>query len=1816
MIARLFVSLIAIALFPNAIQAQDNPIPERRMIYESDVDYYGGDLRSIFDTTKNLCERTCLQEQSCQAFTFNTRAAACFLKTDIQRRDTYEGAMSARIAVSDPALVARAESRIGTLDFLREGQLNAASQQSLELARAFPDNGQTVEALLNNARSNSNRVTALFYAARAVVIGDSAAAWAELAGKSLALKDSKSREVGRARGYVVDAAINAYLRADQPAEQAQDLFLLAQGLEWNNQGRTSIDALRLAADLSPRQDIEEALDRAVRLFGFRVTGTNVDSNAQSPRICVTFNEKLIASGFEYAPYVNMEGANLAVEPSGNDLCIEGVEHGARVSFTLREGLPAASGETLYKSIEQNHYVRDREPQVRFAGRAYVLPKSPDAAIPVVTVNAEEVELSIHRITERNLVQAIFQDLIGSPLQTYQARQIDNNWGEAVWTGIGEVENTLNADVTTAMPIGDAVNAFEPGIYAMTATIEGVKQNGSPATQWFIVSDLGLSTMSGNDGLHVSVRGLSDALPRAGVTAQLVARNNDVLGDAVTDADGYAVFPAGLTRGVGGNSPGLITVRDGADDFAFIDLTEAGFDLSDRGVEGRSAPPPVDVFLSTERGAYRPGETVFATVLARNPQVVAIPTLPLTAVVMRPDGVEYSRTVLPDQGAGGRSHRVKLPDAAVRGTWRMRIYADTDAPALTETSFLVEDFVPERIDFTLEMPEGPVALNETHFLNVDARYLYGAPGADLSIEGELRLSPASSLAGFEGYNFGPHDASSRVYYGGLDGPDSTDETGNATLPLSFPDVEDVTRPLEMTAIVRLADASGRPVERSLTRPVAPTTTMIGIKPLFEGAAEEGAIARFNALAVGPTGAQVALGDVNWELARVHRTWQWYSLNGSWRYEPIVRRERVANGTLQLSADGVEVIEAPVEWGGYELTLSSTDGGYTLSSQMFYAGWYSASGGADTPDQLQVSLDKETYAVGDTARVLIEARDPGQVIVNVLSDGLITTRSQAIEAGATEIELPVTEDWRPGVYVMATHIQPLDTRAGRNPSRAIGLGWVAVDPGASKLDVAFTSPDTSTPRGPLVAELQVQGVQPGQEVYATIAAVDLGILNITAFQSPAPVEYYLGQRELGMDIRDVYGRLIDGMQGNRGKLRSGGDDTASGSKSPPPTQDLVAFFEGVVKADETGKVTASFDIPDFNGTVRLMAVVWSEQGVGEAQQDVIVRDPVVVNASLPRFLAPGDRSRLLLELANIDGGDGVFDLSVQGQGGLPVSSRQSITLSAGERTSVSVPLRGGVVSDDSAVTVNLTLPTGKILTKKLRLAIVANDPIISRQSRFELSAGGEIAFTDDIFAGLQQGSGDAVLSAGPLARFDAPGLLSALSIYAYGCTEQTTSKALALVYFNQVAAKLGGPQRANINTRIAQGIERVLGNQGRDGSFGLWSSSSDRDLWLDAYVTDFLSRARAEGHTVPDRAFEQALDNLQNSVNSAGDFEDGGEGIAYALYTLAREGRASMGDLRYYADARADNFATPLAKAQIGAALAAYGDPGRADSMLRQAVQQVRSRQAERNRWRADYGTYLRDDAAVLTLAIEAGSNAVDKADLADRLVRARSTRRYFSTQEQLWSLLAARALTSDTTVNDLTLNGQPVEGPLVETLTAAGLAGTPVTLGNFGQRDTDVVLSVFGVPETPEPAGGNGYSITRAYYDLEGNTVDPAQVTQNQRLLTVLTVIPERETEARLMVTDPLPAGFEIENPSLIRAGDISALSWLELEDYARYTEFATDRFSAAVDWSGSRRFQLAYLVRVISPGEFHHPAASVEDMYRPAYRARSETGHVTVLAAQ
>ena len=1134
---------------------------------------------------------------------------------------------------------------------------------------------------------------------------NNASTWLELARTVRQIQPRNEPERTLLLDRATTATYIAYQRTQNRTEEAEALALLGRTLADRKMWRPALDAMRIALDERETSDLRGEYERLRLQYGFRMLDYSVNSDAVSPRACFQFSEDLLGGRTDFSPFVAVAGIDKpAISAHDKQLCVEGLKHGERYAVTLRAGLPSAVKETLPKTAEFTIFVRDRQPFVRFSGKAYVLPRTGQRGIPVLSVNSSTAKISIYRIGDRNLLDTVLGYEFQRNLGTYAAERLGNEQGVKVWSGELKIEPKLNTEVVTAFPVEQAVGTLEPGVYAMTATPKEAPPNdyGALATQWFIVSDLGLTAYNGHDGIDVFINSLATTEPRGEIQVRLIARSNEVLATKQTDKDGFVHFDAGLARGEGGLSPAAI-VASAKDDYAFLSLKSPAFDLSDRGVGGRSVPSGLDGFVYTERGVYRSGETVHVTSLLRDARGAAAEGSPLTLIMARPDGVEYRRALVADQGLGGRGWSVPLVASAMSGTWRVSAYTDPKGSPIGETSFLVEDYVPDRLEFDLKSDATAISPKAPAVATVDGHFLYGAPASGLGLQGSVTIAAAAEREGFAGYSFGlADDEVTAVRQDLADLPD-TDAQGKASFDVKLDKVPVTSRPLEAKITVSMADSGGRAVERNITLPVTPDAPMIGVKPAFSGRSlADGANADFDVELVSPDGKLMAKSGLHYELLKVETSYQWYRQNGQWDFEPVKRTERVANGVIDVAADKPAKLSLPVKWGRYRLEVSTPGQDGMLTSVNFDAGFYAESS-SDTPDLLEVALDKPDYKSGESMNVAVTARTAGRLTLNVFTDRLVATKTEEVKAGTAGLTMPVGDDWGTGAYLVATLRRPLDAPAERMPGRAIGVQWFSIDRTAHTLPLSLDLPATIRPNSTLDVPVRVAGFKPGEEARVVVAAVDVGILNLTHYKPPAPDNYYLGQRRLVAEIRDLYGQLIDGMQGANGQIRSGGDAGAELSGSPP-TQAPLALYSGVVKVGDDGVAQVQFAIPAFAGTVRVMAVGWSKNKVGRATGDVIVRDPVVLTATLPRFLRTGDRGAMQLDLDNVEGAAGDYQLTISGEGPIKLDGDkpQTLKLAAKQRMHVAVPV-AAAGAGPSTLKVSVSGPDGFALERSYALDV---------------------------------------------------------------------------------------------------------------------------------------------------------------------------------------------------------------------------------------------------------------------------------------------------------------------------------------------------------------------------------------------------------------------------------------------------------------------------------------------------------------------------------
>ena len=1597
-----------------------------------------------------------------------------------------------------------------------------------------------------------------------------------------------------------------------------------------------IGSIANEGELSP--DLATAASNRTGPPPLEVEDVMVHGNSDRPRACVAFSEPIDTSGpTAVEAYLLLEPeADAGVSVRRNLICIDGLAHGRDYELTLLEGLPGrraalGGGRTLRLSIP------DRSPAVRFPGGGFVLPRLDAAGLPVETVNVETLAVRIHRVDERALTIEIREGIVFRPLRGRRMKLIADEWGELVWQGDLAIDDVANTAVRTAIPIPATIGVPAPGIYAASVLDRRKLDNGANsrdwATQWFIVSDLGLTGYRGVNGLAVTVRSLGGGRSVAGAVIELYARNNTRLGRALTDGNGLARFEAGLLRGSGGNRPRLVVART-AVDFAFIDLERGTLDLSDRGVAGRPTPGSLDAYVYTDRGIYRPGETVHAVALLRDAVAVAVPEVPLTLRVLRPDGIEFAREVVADAGEGGHPLSITIPANAYTGRWTVEARADPTVPAIGAATFLAADFVPPRIELDVRaVPERFAPGDGEARARIEAAWLYGGAAAGLKGELDLRFSAARDPFGLaNGFEFGLVEEQ-------IDGASpgeavfTTGDDGRASVPLDLSALPATSSPVEVAVRARVFDIGGRPVGRNATVTVLPTPILIGVRPGFEGYVRAGETARFEVAAFDREGERVALEGLEWSLVRESYDWRWWEDDDRLRYRGFMWDEPIAGGSLETGAGELARIERTVDWGRYRLEVRDPKGGAETSIR-FRAGWGGRFAGAgDTggpPDQVTVRVSAERFAPGEAATVFIDPPFDAEVVVAVMDEGVRAMRFATVPQGGGEVTLEVGKDWAPGVYVVATAYGAPDARAPSIPQRAVGAAWMAVDRSGERLKVSIDAPAEIEPGQTVDVAVEVAGAAgagEGGRAFVTLAAVDDGVLRLTRYTAPDPTSHFRGQRGLGVRIHDLYGRLIDASGARPGDVRSGGDRRGrrSGDGLDARSSRVVSLFSGVVPVTG-GVATVPLAIPDFNGRLRLMAVAWSSDGVGEAEAVMVVAAPLVADLALPRFLAPGDEALGSLAAENRAGPAGSyrFELAADGPVSVAPPAVRWVDLERGERFDAGFRLRAADALGVARVTLRITRPDGAVRERVRDLAVRAPTHLVTERLVLDLPPGDTYRIEPTLVDGFLDGDVAVSLVAGTAPSIDPAPLLRELSLYPYGCAEQLTSIALPMLYVERLNAGIGAIDlsAAQLASRIRTAIRRLAAMQRRDGDFGLWSWHDSGSTWLTAYVMDFLTRARGLGHFVPeptlDRGFAaltEALDYGRRSNHDA---------VAYALYVLARSGVGDAYALAYVADRLKRERLDPAGRALLAAALAALGDAVRAHEVFGT----LEGDDGPGSDY-AIYGSPLRDAAMVGALMAEsglaspAGTLAIAEALSAEYQPSATDlgTGRRFrtSTQEKAWLVVAAAAMRGDApapatlALGDREMTG---DGALHHSLAWPPPAGG-IVARNPGDAPLYLSLSWSGYPEASAPAEEHGFRVRRHVRDMDGGPIRTDSLHQHERIVVELVVESTgREGPAQALVVDLLPAGLELEDAWLEGSLDAGELAWLtESGDLAvpARIELRDDRFVAALDIApDDATARVAYVARAVTPGSYVVPAPYVEDMYRPALFGTGEAGRLEV----
>ncbi|MFC3231180.1 alpha-2-macroglobulin [Marinibaculum pumilum] len=1625
-------------------------------------------------------------------------------------------------------------------------------------------------------------------------------------------------------------AVEAADRSGDGAARAAAYGALSDALaverDWSHAAAALRAAQAAAGDPKLRED---RLDWLEAQYLMRVEQVQVLADQSIPEACIRFTRPLAQPlPLPAQDYLRLEdGGPVSVSAGPAGLCIGGLQHGESYRAVVRKGLPQADGPALAADEDVAFTVDHRPAAVSFPTGPYVLPTARAPAVDLRSVNVSKVALRLMRIADRNLVNRLREGL-HNPLYGGQVDELAAESGEQVWRGTMELADPPDEEQRTAVPLAEMMPAPQPGIYVLLAANaddpEQLEWSWTDwAAQWIVLSDIGLASYQGSDGLHVVARSLRSAEPMPGVELRLVSRNNQVLDRVATDADGYALIAPGLLRGSGGNRPAALYAAAAAEgDFTFLDLTGPALELAERGVAGRPAPGPVDAYLYSDRGVYRPGETLPVNLLVRDRDGLALPGMPVVLKLTQPDGREAARQTAVSGSLGALRADFPLAQASQTGQWTVTAHADPAADPVGSLQVTVEDFVPQRIALTLDSAAAAIRAGETVTVKATGEYLYGAPAADLPVKGTLTLqADPAPFPGLPGFRFGlvqdPYSPERRSL------PEvRTDAAGHAELPLLLDSLPDAAQPLQARIAVSLFGEGGRPVSRSLTLPVRAERPSIGLKPGFaDGQVAEGQAAGFEVALVDGAGEPVAGRDleVSWIAEDVDYFWYWE--DGRLRFRETVRDRVVESSALSVGGDGRATVSQRLPWGRYRLEVADRGAG-AASSLRFQVGWGVTPSLPDTPDALELSLAPRDAGTGPV-EAFVKAPFAGVVEVMVVNDGLRYRRTLPLPASGAHVSIPVQADWGVGAYLLATAYRPEaggDDRTARGPSRAMGAAWFPIGTASRRLGVSLDPPEVARPGTEVTVPLQVTaaaGTALPQEMRLAVAAVDEGVLQLTDFTSPDPADHFFGQRRLAMDVHDLYGRLIAPATGMRGNPRSGGDGGGNLDGVSVQTVKVVHLYEGPVTPGPEGRAQVTLALPDgFNGRLRLMAVAWSRAAVGAGSAALTVRNPVVSSLILPQFLAPGDEAEALLSLDNVEGGDGTYTATVTAEGAVAVLDGGQLEqrIAAGGRVRHRVTLSGTSVGT-GRLALRLTSPGGIDIAQDWEIAVRPAQPWQSERRSLQLAAGESFTSTTAAEAGMIAGTARIDLSISPVPDVDVPGLLAALRDYPYRCLEQSVSTAYPELFARSLAANWTGVAAEPVaaDAAVQAAIRSSIARQKPDGSFGLWNQSGPAEPWLTIYAMDFLSRARAAGHAVPEPVTAQGADWMKNALR----YPPEGltpDGRAYALYVLSRMPAMDASGLRYWAESLSGQVTTPLGLAFLGAARRAAGQPLEDAPALVLAAAEAGTEPRAAD-WR-DYGSSLRDAAATLAVLAEAEVSADRLTPLLNAVSGAAASRDHLSTQEQAWLLRAAHAVADAggrAEAMRLEVAGRLLE-PVRTAVTEHLQGGDPaVTVRNAGAAAVWAYETVRGVPAASLPPAEQGFRISRRYFTLEGREVTLDRVRQNDRFVALVEGAARDGGSHQALVVDLLPAGLEIESQATGGTTALSALPFLPVLTEPLFEGVRSDRYLAAIDLEGEgARFAFAYLVRAVTPGRYVHPAPFVEDMYQPYLFARGAIGELTV----
>ena len=1499
-------------------------------------------------------------------------------------------------------------------------------------------------------------------------------------------------------------------------------------------------------------------------------------------------------------------------------------------YTLKisKNILSRKGKILPENVVERLIFADIKPTVKFLGQGVILPSENKMSIPFMSINYREVDVTVTRIFESNILQFLQENDMSDGWELHRVgkrvAQTTLSLGNAVsdklknWNTYSidlsklisvEPGAIYRVEITGRKPLSDGESDDDDDDYYEYDYYDSYYNRNRDRVRNILASDLGITVKTDeNNNLTAFVANLVTAQPEANVSIKVYDYTNQLLCEGKTNNQGMA------TLHYEEDMPHVVVATKG-NQKGYLKVNRANsLSLSNFDVSGTATSKGLKGYIYGERGVWRPGDKIFLTFVLLDKNGILPKNHPVRLDFQNPsEQIVFSqvKTVGID---GMYCFELKTDADAPTGNWRATVTVGGESFSSTVK---VETIKPNKLKINFTLNDKPYLQANNIEGKISSSWLHGAGAPHLKTDVQVAFSQTKTVfKGYEAYTFDDITRNFETEEQTLVS-EKLDDNGELSFSksLSFK----ASGMLKAQFTVRVFEPSGDFSIDQYTTSCLPYSSFVGLKipseNHYQEMVETEKLQKFTIATLNNAGKPVSVSGVTVQVYKLRWNWWWYSSgDGLASYTQSGYEELFFSKTVNTT-NGIGTFShkwSNTEWGLYLFKITDPNSGHVCSKICYIDYGYSdraAQNGSKTATMLKFSTDKPKYKVGEKALVNIPSAANSRALVCVESGSKILNSFWVdCEKGQTQISIPLDENCTPNIYVHISLIQPHKQTLNDAPIRLYCVVPILVEDPKTQLNPVISMPDVIRPEQEFTVKVSEKT---GAAMSYTLAIVDEGLLDLTRFKTPDPWKKFFEREALGIRTWDLYDMVIGAYGGKIDRLFAIGGDGEIINKSAAKAQRFkpIVRFMGPFTLKEGTTATHKIKLPPYVGAVRTMVVASNGKAFGSAEKTSQIRKPLMVSVTLPRVIGTEEEFYLPVTVFAMEKNVKNVTVTLNEHANFKVvgSKSQSLSFSATGDKMVYFKLKASDV--EGVGKLKITAVSGNESASESQEITIRNpNPYISHSFVEVVEAGKSYSGSLNLIGIKGTNTGGIEVSSVPPLNLSTR--LDYLLRYPHGCLEQTTSAAFPQLYLKDVANT-----NASVNARSEQNVKaalnRLQGFQIPEGGFSYWQGERFVNSWTSCYVGHFLLEAERMGYALPTGMKSKWLNYSLSAARKWSLDKENAQTQAYRLYVLAlakSPERAAMNRL-YEQREKISTQACWL----LAGAFALDGKSSIATTIIKEIGKTKKETYNPYNS--SSFGSDERDDAMVL-LVLNALNDKKQSFLLVKKISEVLNSNRWLSTQSTAWCLMSVSryidqnrdnsALAFNYTVGN-NKNKISSHKPVAEeklNLSGQSAVSLPIQFTNEGQSPLYVRFFTRGqAAKGKEEEKTENISIKVSYQTANGNAVDISKLKQGTDFEAVVTVTNPGVLGdyTNLVLTQIFPSGWEVKNERLNfdQSSEGNGARYQDIRDDRVYTYFDLRR-------NETKRFKVK--LTATYRGRFYLPAQSCEAMYTNTINASTIGG--------